>query len=275
MTKWYFYNNKEISDSLNVEEIKQYIQNNPNSYGWNSSLTQWLPINCISEFTAFITTAPKALGGIPKALVDAFQKKKNKLQQMVARLEKEINHTEKSLSDLKTQIERFKKLTLNLSSDLKNNITGMEKQYNIANKKLALLISALDIATTEIDDAITEFSDNTLVDTPIVEKTPNKVAEVVNKETNSKDTSNKISPVKKQVKTDENKVECKSENNDEQLELVDKTRSVKGMLKSVFKTSGEKTAALSISERLKQAEKRNTEESLNKTNTPNTLKVWI
>jgi len=287
MTKWYFYNNNEISDSLSIEEIKAYIQDNPNAYGWNSSLTQWLPINIISEFTEFITTAPKALGEIPKALVDEFQAKKKKSEQMVNRLENEISQTEQSFSELNTQIERYKKLTLNLSSELKDNIVGMDKQYSVASKKLTLLISALDIAKSEIQDAVTEFNENDMAYTAmpvITEKAPNKdkktsskAGEVVEKESHNKVTPEKVSSINKQEKTDE----TQSQNKDEQAEDVagGKALNVKSMFKSVFKGNEGKPATLSVSERLKQAEKANAEKAIyeneNGDKAPNKLKVWL
>ena len=158
MKKWFFSDNGKISKALNFEEAKTYLQKNPNVYGWNPSLTQWFPANCIGEFANILPESDASANIIPEEVVQEFKNKQEKLESQFGKLSKGFNSANKSLMQFRGRIDTYIKLTANLSDDLKGNINGMEKQYAALEKKLGQVREATEIAENEITQAIESFN---------------------------------------------------------------------------------------------------------------------
>ena len=158
MKKWFFSNKGKVSEALNFEEAKAYLQKNPNVYGWNPSLTQWFPANCIGDFANILPESDVSSNILPEEVVQEFRNKQEKLEAKLGRLSKGFNLASKSLMQFRGRIDTYIKLTANLSIDLKDNLSGMEKQYAALEKKLAQVKEATQIAEKEIAQAITSFN---------------------------------------------------------------------------------------------------------------------
>jgi chromosome segregation ATPase len=156
MKKWFFSSNGEVSSALSFDEAKEFLTNNPDVYGWHPSFNHWKPVSCISEF---IGVVPASIPGplIPKEISDKFLAKKHRLDSKLTSIDDSIKHSHKSLIKFEQQIEDYKELTKNLNDDVKGAISNIEKKYKTLNRKLSQVKDAVDIAETEMSEAVEEF----------------------------------------------------------------------------------------------------------------------
>jgi hypothetical protein len=160
MKKWFFSNKGDITSAMNFDEAKVYLQTHANAYGWNPSLTQWLPVSCIGDFANILPESDVAKNILPEELVQEFKTKQATLEANLAKLLTGFNSATKSLALFRRRIDTYTKLTANLSDDLKNNISGMEKQYATLEKKVGQIKEAMQISQKEIEQATSAFNQN-------------------------------------------------------------------------------------------------------------------
>ena len=253
MKKWYFSKNGEVIGPLNLKDAKELLTKDPDHYGWHPSFTQWQPVSCISEFDD-VVPVPVPAAQIPKELIEEFVVKKQQLHDKLESLNENIDVTHGFLYEFEQEIGIYKRLTQNLSDEVKGNINSIENQYKALQKQLNQLIKVTDIAETEINDIATDF-DNRVAskgsespakpqkkvrpssDVDTAEKSESKIKLV----SNDKNTSEKPVEEKSQAKA---KIELVAEPTpNEEIVDVDKEiesedggfSGVKSIFKSVFK----------------------------------------
>lgn len=192
MNKWFFSNNSEVVGPLSLMEAKEYLSINHNAYGWHPSYVQWKPACCINEFASFIPKSDRSFK-IPKELTDKFLNKKQRVSSKLETIKEYIEETNKSLFQFERGILNYKKLTQNLSDDVKSSVVGIEKQYARFNQKLVSITDAMAIAEEEINNIVTNFNErasSNTVHSPYPNFSQNdqsSVAEAKNTQNNIKD----------------------------------------------------------------------------------------
>ncbi|WP_299568810.1 DUF4339 domain-containing protein [uncultured Shewanella sp.] len=157
MKKWYFSKNGQVTGPLNEVEAKEFLLKDGDCYGWHPSFTQWKPVSCIKEFAHIVPAmVPPAL--IPQALIEEFAAKEKALQVKVASMEESVSTTKSVLVEFEQEINQYKKLTINLTDEVKSNIDPFESKYNSFKGSFDELISALSIAKTEVNEVTTDFN---------------------------------------------------------------------------------------------------------------------
>ena len=157
MKKWYFSKNGQVTGPLNEAEAKEFLLKDGNCYGWHPSFTQWKPVSCIKEFAHIVPAmVPPAL--IPQSLIEEFAAKEKALEVKVASMEESVLSTKGVLVEFEQEINTYKKLTINLTDEVKSNIDPFENKYNSFKGSFDELISALSIAKTEVNEVTTDFN---------------------------------------------------------------------------------------------------------------------
>ncbi|MCL1066685.1 DUF4339 domain-containing protein [Shewanella olleyana] len=157
MKKWYFSKNGQVTGPLNEVEAKEFLLKDGDCYGWHPSFTQWKPVSCIKEF-AHIVPAMVSPALIPQALIEEFAAKEKVLQVKVASMEESVLSTKGVLVEFEQEINTYKKLTINLTDEVKSNINSFENKYNSFKGSFDELISALSIAKTEVNEVTADFN---------------------------------------------------------------------------------------------------------------------
>ncbi len=156
MKKWFFSNNGKVTPPLDLEAAKEYLESNPDVYGWHPSFNQWKPVNCISEFVGVLpATVQSPL--IPKEISDKFIAKKQRLQTKLTSIDDSINHSQSTLAKFENQIDFYKELTKNLNDDVKGAIDNIEKKYKSLSRKLSQVKDAVHIAEKEMSEVVEDF----------------------------------------------------------------------------------------------------------------------
>ena len=296
MKKWYFSDDGKVTGPYSLNDASALLAKNNELYGWNSSLSQWLPVTHISELSEFISES-KPTVQVSKELIDKFVTKKRDLNKKVTLIDESIKKTQVHIETFEKEINKYKQLTESLSSDVKDNILPLEKKHQFVTKQLRELAKASEIAKHEIIDVVQEFGDLVLsksnenteallalkelpelkaegnVDQVRVQKPSVKVnpPEAVKTEENKtvnksvaieKSESEKVVPLKENT-TVEKEPSIKSSAQESSVEKTageNKAFSgVKNKFKSVFKPKVEEPA-MKLSEQLKQLEKEPEEE---------------
>ncbi|WP_434927132.1 DUF4339 domain-containing protein [Shewanella sp. HL-SH2] len=156
MNTWFFSKKGDVTGPLTTTEAIAFVKNDANCYGWNPHFTQWKPVGMITEFDEYVSAiTPPAQ--VPQSLVDDFITKKNKLELDIVSMDDNIKFTKTYLYELEQEINIYKRLTNNLSDDMKGNITPYAQNYNNFNRIFDELVAALAIAKSEINEVVLEF----------------------------------------------------------------------------------------------------------------------
>jgi len=158
MDKWYLSENGNVNGPFDINDVQSIVTKNSNLYGWNPSLSYWLPVSKINEFQEFVPEI-KSTGQVSKELIDKFVKKKRDLNKKSTLIEQTIQSTMKALAVYEREIVSYKELTNNLAPEVRDNIEPLEKKYTVINRKLEELKRAADISNQEIDDVVAEFGE--------------------------------------------------------------------------------------------------------------------
>jgi len=228
MKKWYFSKNGKISGPLDLEEACDFLTKDPDFYGWHPSFSQWRPVSSIIEFDD-VVPEPVPPAQIPPELIEEFIAKKQELHDKIDVIDENIDERTTSMYELEQEIKIYKRITQNLSEEVKANITSIEKNHKQLQKTLADLKSVTDIANNEIDDIVTDF------DTRVADKTDDKpaaikvkkrvVTEEVSKEVVEEKIENKMKLVTPPVQADAPAIQANDKN---------ESRGFGNKLKSVF-----------------------------------------
>jgi hypothetical protein len=156
MKKWYFSHDGEITGPFTQVEAIDFVQQQPDSYGWHPSFTQWLPVSHIGEFTGQVPTL-ESPAQVPKALITEFSSKRHELRDRIVKMDESIKFSKTYLYELEQEINIYKRLTHTLSDAVKNNIGSIESKYEGYQKTFEDLINAVSIAKSEIAEVTGEF----------------------------------------------------------------------------------------------------------------------
>lgn len=156
MKKWYFSHNGDVTGPLSEAEAREFLQNEPNCYGWHPSFTQWLPVSHINEFAGLVPP-PESPAQIPVELITDFSKKRKELHATINNMDESVKYTKTYLYELEQEINIYKRLTSKLSDEVRNNISSIEVKYEGYLKVFEELINAMNIAKSEIGEVTTEF----------------------------------------------------------------------------------------------------------------------
>lgn len=157
MKKWYFSINGDIAGPMNLEDATLHAQQNPDVYGWHPSFTQWRPVTMISELGNIVSNQAPPVNPLTE-LVEKFKIKRQRLDKKLTIIDERIANNESLLSTLHAEIEKYKKLTANLSDGVKGAIAKLEQQYLSMQEKQTRLNEAASIASMEINTLVNQFT---------------------------------------------------------------------------------------------------------------------
>ncbi|MCJ8319875.1 MAG: DUF4339 domain-containing protein [Colwellia sp.] len=225
MKKWYFSKNGKISGPFELDEAKDFLIKDPDFYGWHPSFNQWRPVSCIVEFNDVVPT-PVPAAQIPPELIKEFVDKKQNLHDKIDNIDEKIDLSTTSIYEFEQEIKIYKRITQNLSDEVKDNIKSIEQNYNGLQKTLAELKKATDIANNEIDEIVTDFDSR--VAGKSEKKTPQTQASTAVNQASEEKLVNKM----KLVPAAE--TEASPEENVAPIQASNESKSFGSKLKSVF-----------------------------------------
>ncbi|MBR9728539.1 DUF4339 domain-containing protein [Shewanella intestini] len=265
MTKWFISQNGDVTGPISETEAMALVQTAPDCYGWNPSFTHWKPVGSIAEFSALVPAiTPPAQ--IPQSMIDGFATKKQELFTKMEAMEDVVKFTKTYLYELEQEINIYKRLTNNLTDEVKGNIRPFEQKHDSYHVTFDELVNALSIAKAEVHDVVNEFEKRvaqreaeTLASQSISPAAANiadlhdNVAEIkprtaavdnVAVRVKPKDATASLDPVaqspKKETKPSVDKIEFTEELTQKQQPTETKT-GMTGILKSVFKGDAKKS----------------------------------
>lgn len=157
MNKWYFSKDNKVTEPMDFEAAKKYVVANLDSYGWQQSYSQWLPLHCISEFASIVPPV-KPLAIVPQKVVDEFNNKSQNLVDNLSKVNADISDGESTLEAFAQEIATYKQMTLKLSPEVQANINGIEQQYNLLHQQLIELKQSTNQTANEVSDVVNKFN---------------------------------------------------------------------------------------------------------------------
>ncbi len=174
MNTWIFSKNGVVTEPLDLAKAKKYVIDNPDAYGWQASFTQWLPVNSINEFAALLPKQEVA-AQVPKKIVDEFRAKEQTLDSHFDKLNQELAASEINAQNFAHEIATYKELTVNLSDEVKNNISEIEQQYQVLVKQLKTFRLEVKSSHQVLDNVVKVFNEKidgkAIVNTPVKHST--------------------------------------------------------------------------------------------------------
>ena len=232
MKKWYFSKNGKISGPLTLDESLKFLTKDPDFYGWHPSFNQWRPVSCIAEFDDVVPT-PVPPAQIPPELIQEFVDKKQSLHDKIDIIDEKIDNSSTSMYELEQEIKIYKRITQNLSDEVKENINSIEQHYSGLQKTLTELKKVTDIANNEIDEIVTDF------DSRVAEKSSENAVPVKKNSSKGKNTESSVeNKIKLASTADKNVGESKQQTS---TESMNDGKGFGSRLKSVFNESTAKT----------------------------------
>ena len=157
MNKWYFSKDNTITEPMDFESAKKYVAANLDSYGWQQSYTQWLPVQCISDFANIIPPV-KPLAMVPQDVVDEFNNKSKKIIENITKVNADISNGEKLLQVFAQEIDSYKNMTMKLSPEVQANINGIEQHYLSLQQQLKDIRQTTHTTANEVNQVVTNFN---------------------------------------------------------------------------------------------------------------------
>ena len=157
MNTWIFSKNGQVTKPLDLVAAKKYVVENQDAYAWQSSYTQWLPVNSISEFSALLperTVSAK----LPQKIVDEFMSKEQALEKRFEQFTHDLAGGDASAKLLQQEIANYKQLTANLSDEVKGNVNEIEQQYDVLHAQLNELKQVVITSQQELSTIVTDFN---------------------------------------------------------------------------------------------------------------------
>lgn len=243
MNTWIFSKNGVVTKPLDLVKAKKYVVENPDSYGWQSSFTQWLPVHSINEFSSLLPKQ-EATEIVPQKIVDEFRSKEQALDARFDELNKELTAGELNAQTFAQEIATYKELTVNLSDEVKNNISEIEQQYYALVKQLKTYKLEIKSSQSALDNVVTVFNEKLSTKSVIKEPVKTEVDSAVEAELESKADS------KVELAVDKEQVTAKPAN--AKIELVEKANSKTEVTdaKETNTTAGEQNKVKAISTRV-------------------------
>ena len=158
MNTWIFSKNGVVTEPLDLVKAKKYVVENPDSYGWQSSFTQWLPVHSINEFSSLLPKQ-ETTDIVPQKIVDEFRSKEETLGARFDDLNKELTAGELNAQNFAQEIATYKELTVNLSDEVKNNISEIEQQYHDLVKQLKTYKLEIKSSQSALDNVVKVFNE--------------------------------------------------------------------------------------------------------------------
>ena len=157
MNKWYFTKNNTITEPMDFEAAKKFVAANLDSYGWQQSFTQWLPVHCINDFAGIVPEA-KPLPLVPQGVVDEFNSKSKKIIDNISKVNSDISSGEKLLQVFAQEIDTYKKMTVKLSPEVQANINSIEEHYLVLQKQLQDIKQTTNTTANEVSQVVSNFN---------------------------------------------------------------------------------------------------------------------
>ena len=201
MNTWIFSKNGEITKPLELAAAKKYVVENQDAYGWKSSFTQWLPVKSINEFSALLPES-KPLPQLPQKIVDEFLSKEKALEKHFENFIKEFSTGDTNAKEFEQEIENYKKLTVNLSDEVKGNINEIEEQFNILNEKLKGIKQTVETSQQELNTVVTDFNKK-ISEKSVIKASPEDKPSVAADSQKDKSTPEVVKVEKSDKKSDE------------------------------------------------------------------------
>ncbi|MGB1262604.1 MAG: hypothetical protein ACPG52_06830 [Cognaticolwellia sp.] len=157
MNTWIFSKNGQVSEPLELAAAKKYVVENQDAYAWQSSYNQWLPVHSISEFSALLPPRQE-VAKLPQNIVDEFNRKEQALEKRFGKFNQELARGEETAKLFEQEIANYKRLTINLSDEVKGNINEIEQQYNALHKQLADIKQTVHASQQGLGLVVVEFN---------------------------------------------------------------------------------------------------------------------
>lgn len=156
MKKWLFSKNGKTLGPLNLNDAKEFVTANPDSFAWHPSYSNWMPVSCLNEFVTVLPT-PKPPQSIPAELIEEFVGKERHLVEKLTILDDEVNNTTDALSELEQEIENFKKVTQNCTAQVQDTLREMEQKFASLSSGLTGLKKEVSISKQQFADTKKDF----------------------------------------------------------------------------------------------------------------------
>ncbi|MCL2918912.1 MULTISPECIES: DUF4339 domain-containing protein [Shewanella] len=136
MKEWYLSHQGEISGPFGLTEANLFIAAHPDSYAWEPSFAQWVPVSHIDEFELKLTPPPPPKA-VPQALIERVFAKEQGLKQSLEPIAASLTSLQQSLSALGADIKGSKTVTQSLNQEVNQTLRTINEQYEALQKKLA------------------------------------------------------------------------------------------------------------------------------------------
>ncbi|MBT1443536.1 DUF4339 domain-containing protein [Shewanella sp. JM162201] len=156
MKKWILSHNGAMTAPLTETEAIAFLQEQPDSYAWHPSFSQWQPASSVAAFAGKIP-APTPLSRVPDELIAAFQARRDALTERIAAISQSVTFSKTYLYELEQEINIYKRLTHKLSDEVKQGIGGIEGSYRGYQKVLEDLSYSLSMAKVELTEVADDF----------------------------------------------------------------------------------------------------------------------
>jgi hypothetical protein len=128
MKKWFFSDNGKVSGPFGLEESNKMVASNPALYAWHPSYSQWVPATYVTEFELSIKP-PAAPQEVPQELIEEFIGKEREAIEILARVEKTLNLSANTLTDIEAEIENYNNITDKLNTEVESAVKKIEQQF--------------------------------------------------------------------------------------------------------------------------------------------------
>jgi len=161
MTTWYLASHGEVTGPFELEEARKSIQSNktqdPQFFVWQPNFVYWQAAYAVGEFSDLVQEVEHA-SPVFDDLKDRFKEREEILSNRVSHVDGRLKQACDNLMTFEDDIIAYKKLTANFGPEVQAAIAAIEKKYKSLSKKIDGIVSATEIAETEVANASKAFA---------------------------------------------------------------------------------------------------------------------
>lgn len=161
MTTWYLASHGEVTGPFELEEARKSIQSNktqdPQFFVWQSNFVYWQAAYAVGEFSDLVQEVEHS-SPVFDDLKERFKEREEILSNRVSHVDGRLKQACDNLMTFEDDIIAYKKLTANFGPEVQGAIAAIEKKYKSLSKKIDGIVSATEIAETEVANASKAFA---------------------------------------------------------------------------------------------------------------------